>query len=179
MNRKFLIVCCLLLWCETSQAQGFGPLQFELLSPGWQSAETTPLYTSFENPSEGLKFFVYTDPLAFNDGCGRGAPHKDVRFDVVLYKTALAGEPDAVGALDHMLLEVIKGKRTSRVKAGVIDRYHPENFETETGIVRLGRVGFISPYSCQDLDGSRFVFSGMSVNGAKVSPLELFLRFVP
>ena len=150
----------------------------ETKNSDWEIANSSgAVVKAFHKESQTEFSINLSSLLPTSTYCMSNKKVKDIKFDISIHKVAKEGETNWEKAYEKTIVK-FSGKAGTKEKKVQYLNLIKNNFKAKAGVLNIGKIEFISPFTCDEIDDMNIRISGMK-NGNKNLPAINFKIKIP
>lgn len=168
----FVLLCVFGLCGATDLAEQTGELTVKSDNGNWDVSMRSHAVIRAYNPEAEVELSInISDLLPNSPQCVSIKRIKDIKFTVNIYKIAQPGDTDWAKSFEQMRIRFYGPGRPGEERKPYGSNLVKNNLKAQAGqAVNIGTLQYLSPYTCNDVDGLTMRFTDMKAGGRRALP---------
>lgn len=177
MKNIFFLVSAFII-CAFSRLSSIGDnLEIKSISRHWNiSSSSGSIIRAYNEKSKVELVINISNILPSSPYCLSNKRIKDIKFDVTIYKMAKEGEKNWKKSFEKTRI-YFSGRSGSGERKVYASNLIKDSFVARKGMVNVGKLEFLSPITCKNVDNMSIRISGMKDGNKNIDILSLKIKF--
>lgn len=178
MSKYIVLIFSFFFLCAFSDLKDrSNEMKVESNSPDWEVSMRGNSSVRAYDPKAELELIIdISNLLPSSVACVSNKRIKDIKFSINVYKIAQAGDSNWAKAFERTRI-LFRSRSGTTEKKLYGSNFVKNNLNFSPGtFVNIGRMDFLAPYVCEDINGLNMRLTGMKGMAVPIPPLDLTIK---